>query len=171
MDFSTASRKFTVTLALATAFAVSACGPQNTGSTYGRGEVNRAGFVDSGRIVSMREVAVEGSNTGVGTAVGAGTGAVAGSAIGRSNRANILGGIGGAVVGGVVGYGVEKAITQGKATEFVIQTDSGQSLVVVQTNEDRIQPGERVTLVTTGGKTRVQREQGRPVGEPPPPRS
>ncbi len=150
------------------AFSLSACEATNTGKTYSQKQLGNTASVETGTIVSSREVNVAGSNTGVGTVVGAGAGAVAGSALGHKTRTNILGAIGGAVLGGVIGHGVEDIATRGKATEFVVQRADGSTFAVVQTNEDNLQPGERV-LVVSGDKTRLTRDNGN--YNPPPQRA
>jgi outer membrane lipoprotein SlyB len=147
---------------------LSACEATNTGKTYSQKQLGNTSSVENGTIVSAREVNVAGSNTGVGTVVGAGAGAVAGSALGHKTRTNILGAIGGAVLGGVIGHGVEDIATRGKATEFVVQRADGSTFAVVQTNEDNLQPGERV-LIVSGDKTRLARDTGN--YNPPPQRT
>jgi outer membrane lipoprotein SlyB len=141
------------------ALSLAACETTNTGKTYSQQQLGNTASVESGTIVSSREVNVAGTNSGIGTVAGAGAGAVAGSALGRSTRTNILGGIGGAVLGGIIGHGVEDMATRGKATEFVVQRADGSTFAVVQTNEDNLQPGERV-LIVSGDKTRLSRDTG-----------
>ena len=121
-----------------------------------------------GRAGAVAAINVAGSNSGIGTVAGAGAGAVAGSALGHKTRTNILGAIGGAVLGGIIGHGVEDIATRGKATEFVVQRADGSTFAVVQTNEDNLQPGERV-LVVSGDKTRLTRDTN--TYNPPPQRS
>ena len=147
---------------------MSACAPTNTGRTYSNNQLGSTASVETGTIVSTREVNVAGSNSGIGTVAGAGAGAVAGSALGHKTRTNILGAIGGAVLGGIIGHGVEDIATRGKATEFVVQRADGSTFAVVQTNEDNLQPGERV-LVVSGDKTRLTRDTN--TYNPPPQRS
>lgn len=164
-SLTTRSRALMLATAGVLAFSLSACEATNTGKTYSQRQLGNTASVETGTIVSTREVNVEGSNTGVGTVVGAGAGAVAGSALGRNTRTNILGGIGGAVLGGIIGHGVEDIATRGKATEFVVQRADGSTFAVVQTNEDNLQPGERV-LIVSGDRTRLARDTG--TYNPPP---
>lgn len=134
---------------------VAGCGPRNTNTTYTQADIGRTAEVSYGVIVSMRPVAVQG-HYGVGALGGAAAGGVAGSFIGGDPRANILGAIGGALIGGLVGAGVEQSATSGQAMEFIIREDSGQTISVVQTNEEAFQPSERVVL-TRGARTRIAR--------------
>jgi len=72
---------------------------------------------------------------------------------------NILGAIGGAIIGGLAGTMAERSATTGEAMEFIIREDDGQTISVVQTNEERFQAGERVVL-TRGARTRIGRVAG-----------
>ena len=162
--FDRASRRAAVAgCVLAALFGVAACAPQNTNTTYSGQDIGRAASVSFGTIVSMRPVAVQGEGTGLGAIGGAAAGGVAGSFIGNNDvRGNILGAIGGAIVGGVVGSAVEGGLSQGQAVEFILRDDSGQTISVVQTNEENFQVGERV-VITRGARTRLAR------GAPPSP--
>ncbi len=144
-------------VALSLTFGLVACAPTNTNSTYTSQDIGRTASISYGVIVSMRDVEVQGRPTGVGTLGGAAVGATAGSLIGRGDpRANIVGAIFGAIVGGVAGNAIERSASTGAAIEFIIREDDGQTISVVQTNEDGFRPGERVVL-TRGARTRLQR--------------
>jgi len=140
--------------------ALGACGgPRNTNTTYTPSDIGRSAQVSYGVIVSMRPVAISGQGHGVGTFGGAAAGGVAGSFIGGDPRVNILAAIGGAIIGGLAGSAVERSATSGEAVEFIIREDSGQTVSVVQTNEEQFQSGERVVL-TRGARTRIGRVAG-----------
>lgn len=146
-------------LCLVAALGVSACGPRNTNTTYTGADIGRTAQVSYGVIVSMRPVTVQGGQSGVGTLGGAAAGGVAGSFIGGDPRMNILGAIGGAIIGGLAGSAVEGSARTGNAVEFIIREDTGQTISVVQTNEEGFQSGERVVL-TRGARTRIARVVG-----------
>ena len=148
----------TTALMLATiALGATACAPANTNTTYSGYDVGRTAQISYGVIISMRGVEVQGQSTGLGTLGGVAVGATAGSAIGRNDpRANIAGAILGAIVGGIAGTSVEHSVSTGNAVEFIIREDNGQTISVVQTNEDNFRPGERIVL-TRGARTRLQR--------------
>ncbi len=151
-----ALRAFTV-FALCVPLVLGACAPERTNTTYSAGEIGRTAEVSFGQIISMRQVAVQGQQSGVGTLGGAVAGGAAGSYIGgRDPRANILGAVAGAIIGGVAGTAAEGALSSGTAVEFVIREDDGRTITVVQTNEDNFQPGERVVL-SRGARTRIAR--------------
>jgi outer membrane lipoprotein SlyB len=153
------SRPLATALCLAALLGMSACAPGNTNTTYTGADIGRTAQVSYGVIVSMRPVTIQGGQSGVGTLGGAAAGGVAGSFIGGDPRSNILGAIGGAVLGGLAGSAVEGSTRTANAVEFIIREDSGQTISVVQTNEERFQPGERVVL-TRGARTRIARVVG-----------
>jgi len=139
---------------------LAACAPANTNTTYSSAAVGRSAVVTRGTIVSMRDVQVSGSSgPGLGTVIGGAAGGVAGSFIGGDPRSNILGAIGGALIGGLAGTAVQNQTSRGIATEFIIQEDGGGTIAVVQTNEERFVPGERVLLIR-GDRTRIARAGG-----------
>jgi outer membrane lipoprotein SlyB len=105
-------------------------------------------------VVSARTVDIQGSQSGVGTMAGTATGAVAGSAIGSSTRANVIGAIGGAVLGGVVGGAVEEGTTRQQGMEYVVETEDGSLLTIVQGIESPLREGDRV-IVVYGARARV----------------
>lgn len=134
-----------------------ACAPANTNSTFSSAAVGRTASVSRGTILSMREVQIARDDApGLGALGGAAAGGVAGSFIGGDTRSNILGALGGAVVGGLAGNAIQNQVTRGTATEFIIQEDGGGTIAVVQSNEDRFVPGERV-LIIRGDRTRLAR--------------
>jgi len=119
--------------------------------------MGRAATVMSGLIVSIREVHISGTNTGVGSTAGAVAGATAGSQIGGSVEANIIGAVGGAVVGGIVGAIAEGALTEAGAVEFIIKQENGQVISVVQINDENLQEGEKI-LIIRSNKVRIIRD-------------
>lgn len=142
-------------LALTAVLGITACVPVYTNTTYSGADIGRSAQVSYGVILSMRGVMVQNNGGGgIGTLAGAAAGGVAGSFIGGGARANVLGAIGGAVLGGVVGSAIENGASQSQAVEFIIREDSGQTISVVQTNEEDFRPGERVIL-TRGARTRI----------------
>ena len=148
-----------VMLLLALTIGLGACAPRNTNTTYTGADIGRATAVSYGVIVSMRAVNVQGGGSGIGTFGGAAAGGMAGSFIGGDIRSNIIAAIGGAIIGGIAGTAVESSVSRGNAVEFIIREDSGQTISVVQTNEEDFQPSERVVL-TRGARTRIARVVG-----------
>ncbi|WP_419899859.1 glycine zipper 2TM domain-containing protein [Roseomonas sp. USHLN139] len=140
---------------------LAACAPQYTGSTYSSGAMGRAASVSYGTIIGMRPVEVQGNGAGVGTAAGAVAGGVAGSFIGGDWRSNALAGLGGALIGGLAGNAIGRGVSSGTAVEFFIREDTGRDISVVQTNEEQLQPNERV-VISYSDRTRISRAAGGP---------
>jgi outer membrane lipoprotein SlyB len=114
------------------------------------GSVNRA---IRGKIVSVRTVRVS-DESGVGASAGAATGAIAGA----SGSDNVAGAavlaIAGAVAGGVAGATAEKSLTKQEALEYVIESENGALLSVVQGGGVRFAVGQSV-IVLYGNPSRV----------------
>ncbi len=149
-------------LALGLLAALAACGPQRS-DAYSRGELQRPGTVETGQIVAMEDVPVDGTSTGIGRLGGGVAGGVAGSAIGSGGRGSIITAVIGAVGGAFAGDAIERGVTSGTATRFYVRRDDGSVINVVQTNEARLQVGERVMMLEGGGKLRLTRD-GAAVG-------
>ena len=79
--------------------------------------------------------------------------------IGGNTAVNIIGATGGAIVGGIIGSAAEQAVTKDTAYEFIIRKQNGQTIAVVQSNEDRFRVGDNVILTTINGTTRIQLNQ------------
>lgn len=140
---------------LLTACYLSACGIGNTNTSYESYQVGAQGTVETGRIISMTPVQINGDSA-IGTLAGAGMGGAAGSMIGGNTAINIIGGVAGAVVGGMIGSATEKAITKDTAYEFIIQKPNGQMISVVQTNELNLRPGDQVLINRINGTTKIR---------------
>lgn len=150
-----AGRAFRALAVLLPLFGVAACAGTPANSTYSGYGLGRTASVTYGTIVSMRNVMVQGQPSGVGAVGGAALGGVAGSFIGGDSfRGNLLGAIGGALLGGLAGSAVESSIDRGQAVEFIIRQDDGQTISVVQTNENNFHPGQRVAIIR-GDRTRL----------------
>ena len=120
-----------------------------------RGDVQRLASVEEAVIVSIRPVQVDGSQSGAGGTAGAVIGGVAGSSVG-GRREGLVVGILGAVAGAVAGNAIERAATREDAVEILLQfTGGGRRAIVQARGTEVLALGDRVTLVTTGGRTRV----------------
>lgn len=121
-----------------------------------RGDAQRLSQVQDGVVLSVRNVVVDGSQSGVGAAVGGVTGAVAGATRGGSSaESNVIGLLVG-VAGAVAGNAIERMATREDAVEVLVQLKGGERRAVVQAKGEQIlMPGDAVILVTTGGKVRL----------------
>ena len=114
------------------------------------GSVNRA---VRGTIVNARSVTVS-DQAGVGTSSGAAAGAIAGASASDNLAGAALLAIAGAVAGGVAGTAVENSVTKQNATEYVVETQNGALLTLVQGGPDVFLTGERV-IVVYGSPSRI----------------
>jgi outer membrane lipoprotein SlyB len=129
----------------------------HSGSTYKRGEMGSPLTFKKGVILSVRDVKIKGTESGVGAAVGATAGGLAGSTLGGSTATRALGGLGGAVIGGIIGHTTENVITGGHASEFIVQSYAGEPYAIVQVNDEELKAGDRI-LIIESGKLRIVRD-------------
>ena len=130
----------------------------HSGSNYSQDEMGLPQSFSKGIIVSVRDVSIKGTQSGVGAVSGAVAGGLAGSKVSENQTVSAIGAIGGVIVGGLVGAKAEELIMQGDATEFVIQPDVGQPFTSIQLNEEELKKGERV-LIIHSDKIRIVRDQ------------
>lgn len=140
-------------LASITAFLFCGCAPNISPNSYNVQNVGSVQNVISGVIVEARPVQVN-RNTGIGGIAGAVAGGAAGSAIGGGARANIIGGVGGALAGGLLGSAIEGGVSRQTGIEYIVRTNKGNMLSVVQGPQMPLAVGQRV-LVIMGNPARI----------------
>ena len=128
--------------------------PSSSSAVYNATQVQREQIVRFGTIESVRQVAIQRPQNGVGTLAGAGVGGVAGSAVG-GGRGSIIGAIVGAVAGGVAGNAIENSANNRPGYELTVRLDDGEMRAIVQEADEAFQPGERVRILSRGGISRV----------------
>jgi outer membrane lipoprotein SlyB len=122
-----------------------------------RGDAQRLATVQDATVLSVRSVTVDGTQSGAGGATGAVLGGVAGSSRSGGREAVAIGVVG-AVAGAVIGNAIERSATKEDAVEILLQMKNGERRAIVQAKaSETFNPGDAVILVTTAGKTRVQR--------------
>jgi outer membrane lipoprotein SlyB len=152
------------TLIAVAALAVLAACTTTSPDVVQRGDAQRLATVQDATVLSVRSVVVDGSQSGAGGVTGAVVGGVAGSSR-SSGREQAVIGVVGAVAGAVIGNAIERSATKEDAVELLLQMKNGERRAVVQAKaSESFNPGDAVILVTTGGKTRVQRA---PAGTQP----
>ena len=129
----------------------------HSGSTYERGEMGEPSYFKKGVILSVRDVKIKGTESGVGAVSGATAGGLAGSTLGGNTATKTLGALGGAVIGGIVGNTSENFITGGNASEFIVQPDEGDPYTLIQVNDENLKSGEKV-LIIDSDKLRIVRD-------------
>ena len=131
-----------------------ACTQNLSPHSYEANSVGEARKVERGVIESYRWVEIR-SESGVGTAVGVGVGAAAGSTIGNSGAENIIGAIGGALFGGLIGNSIDKSAGKQSGFEYLIRTDSGSLISLVQADRHPFAEGTPVMVVFSRDRSRV----------------
>lgn len=136
-----------MTVALGTVVVSSGCAPSVSGGAYSRYQVGQAQEVRLGYVESVRQVLIEGTQSGVGTMSGAALGGLAGSNIGKG-KGEIAGAIGGAVLGGIIGSAIEENATRQPGLEITVRLDGGRMVAVTQAEDELFYPGDRVRVLT-----------------------
>lgn len=140
---------------LISALALTGCASQSSsGNVYREGDTLQAQTVQMGTVESVREVTIEGKNSGVGGAAGTVIGGIAGSNIGQG-RGSAVGSVLGAVAGGLLGKKAEDGVVTRPGLEITVQLDSGGMRAYVQDADVRFRAGDRVRIVSGNGKSRV----------------
>ncbi|CAG2141570.1 hypothetical protein [Cupriavidus plantarum] len=142
--------------ALAAATLMSGCASwSNSNSVYATGQAGREQTVRYGVVEGVREVLIQGPQTGAGTIAGGALGGVAaGSTIG-SGGGSVAAGLLGAVIGGLAGSAAENKLQQRRGLEITVRLDNGEMRAITQEADEVFRPGERVRLLSSGGTTRV----------------
>lgn len=128
------------------------------GSTYARDEVKRGSTVYMAEIISIDNVVIEGSDSGLGTVGGAILGGILGSGVGGGTGRD-LATAAGAIGGAVVGSSVEEDLTRTPALEITVEYEAnGACEAITQTaGNDHFYVGQRVrVLVDSRGTKRVR---------------
>jgi outer membrane lipoprotein SlyB len=143
-------------VSLLAAVLLSACASGLGSGDYERSQVRGVQEVRMGVVEAVREVRIEGTQSGIGPAAGAVVGGVAGSEIGQG-KGSVIGSVLGAVAGGVAGAAIEEGATRQKGVEITIKLDSGRMIAVTQAADPNevFKVGDRVRILSGGGVTRV----------------
>jgi len=146
-------RTFTVLL-LAGGLVLSGCISSRSGEAYSRDQARHIQEVQTGVVEHVREIVIEGTQSGIGGAAGGVVGGIGGSEIGHG-KGSSAGAVVGAVLGGVAGGALEEATTRKKGYEITVRLDTGRTIAIAQEADEEFKIGERVRLVTGGGVSRV----------------
>ena len=142
-------------LVLALGLVLSGCASKG-GKTYADGDVRRVQGIEYATVLDVTEVMVEEDPSIVGPLVGGIAGGIVGSLFGAGTGRALMT-LGGATLGAVAGGATEYKLRRYKATQITMETESGETIVIVQGNEELFVKGDRVRIVHTGeGRARVQ---------------
>lgn len=146
-----------IAMAVCAVAVLGGCAQQGLGGgDYSRSQVRGEQTVRMGVVESVREVRIDGRESGVGTATGAVLGGLAGSEVGKG-RGSVAGAVAGAVVGGIIGQSIEKSNTDRRGVEVTVKLDSGKIIAVTQEADEVFRVGDRVRVLSGQGATRVSR--------------
>jgi outer membrane lipoprotein SlyB len=141
-------------LTLPLAMMTTACTQNMSPHSYDSHAVGEARRVERGVIDSYRWVEIRGDSK-VGTAVGVGVGAAAGSTVGNSGAENVIGAIGGALLGGLLGSSIDKSANKKSGFEYLIRTESGSLISILQEDRHPFAEGTPVVIVFSRDRSRV----------------
>jgi len=149
-------RRLTVFLFLALTVSLAGCISSRSGAAYSRDEARHMQEVQVGTVEHVREIVIEGTQSGIGAAAGGAVGGIGGSEIGHG-KGSTAGAVVGAVLGGVAGGALEEAVTRKRGYEITVRLDNGRTVAIAQEADEEFKAGERVRIVTGGGVSRVAR--------------
>jgi outer membrane lipoprotein SlyB len=136
------------------ALVLGGCASSMSGSAYPRAQARQAMEVKMGVVESVRQVQLEGTQSGTGSLAGAVVGGVAGSNVGGGKGA-IIATVIGAVAGGLAGSAIEENTTKKLGLEITVKLDDGRLMAVTQEADEAFRPGDRVRVLSNRGTTRV----------------
>jgi outer membrane lipoprotein SlyB len=137
---------------------LSACASPRGGSVYSQSDARRPWTVQDATVVQVTEATIEGSESVIGTAGGGFIGYELGHAVGHGAGSGVAGAVG-AVAGAIAGKQIEKAATQQKAWEILVEIEHGaETVAIVQPADQTFVTGEKVRVYTQAdGSARVSK--------------
>ncbi|MFC3050745.1 glycine zipper 2TM domain-containing protein [Kordiimonas pumila] len=142
-----------IALALPLAFVIGACDANKSPNSYNAQSVGEVRRVERGTIESYRWVNIQGGDE-IGTLAGAGVGAAAGSTVGHGAE-GVIGAIGGAIIGGLIGKSIDKSASKKSGFEYIIRTESGSLVTMVQADQQPLPEGAPVLILFSGAQSRL----------------
>ncbi|WER45449.1 hypothetical protein CupriaWKF_14240 [Cupriavidus sp. WKF15] len=140
----------------AVAALISGCATDSSSnSVYSTGQAQREQTVRYGMVEGVRDVMIQGGQTGAGTIAGGAIGGVAAGSLIGSGNGSVAAGILGAVLGGIAGSAAENKVNQRRGLEITVRLENGEMRAITQEADELFRPGDRVRLLTSGGVTRV----------------
>lgn len=143
-----------ILLILASIVALTGCISSRSGEAYSRDQARHIQDVQTGVVEHVRDIVIEGTQSGIGAAAGGAVGGIGGSDIGHG-KGSSAGAVVGAVLGGVAGGALEEVATRKKGYEITVRLDTGRTIAIAQEADEAFKVGERVRIVTGGGVSRV----------------
>jgi outer membrane lipoprotein SlyB len=137
----------------------SGCAKDLSPDSYTAGQAGEVSQTYRGRILNVRQVTIEGSDSLGGNVVGAGLGAIGGGVLGNmigQGKGRVLSTAAGAALGGLGGAYAEKKLKQQKGLEYIVKLDNGQTITLVQGVSPAFSVGQTVFVhVSSNGRSRI----------------
>jgi outer membrane lipoprotein SlyB len=141
------------------------CTTDLTNDHYTATDVRAMADVNFGKILHLREVTIDGSNSGIGSNGGSSLGSIAGASNGFGLKSFATSAAGG-MFGAIVGTGAEEAATRKHGLELIIQLDNGRNVAVVQEKDKTaFHVGQRVRVMVLGSGSRVVPDEDTLINE------
>ena len=154
--------------ALALSILLGACATSSP-DVVRRSDAQRQSVVYDAVLLSIRNVRIDGSQSGAGAVTGAVVGGIAGSTAGKGRGSDVAAVLG-AIAGAAVGNAVERANTGEEGEELLLQFSNGERRTIVQgKGQDALRPGDAVIVIQTGQRFRVVRAPARAATGAPAP--
>lgn len=132
---------------VAASLAVTGCATKPTGAhTVHRSETGRAHAVESGEVIYVRPVTIQGEVGGLGAVAGGAMGLALGNLVG-GGRGQTVARTGGAIAGAAVGSAVEQNVTTVDGVEVTVLLQSGEVIVVIQSADEVFRKGDYVRVL------------------------
>ena len=130
----------------------SSCTFPSSSRVIPRSQANVLQAIDTGTVVSVQQVSIEGQRSSLGMYGGGLVGGAAASGIGGGGVGTAVASAAGAVGGAIVGQATEEVATRKRAQELIIRLDNGKQVVIVQEAIDGFfREGDRVRVMNGGG--------------------
>lgn len=131
------------------------CSSQS-GSVYSTSQARVVHRVEYGTVTAVRQVQIQGEQSGLGVLGGAVMGGVLGSTMGASTG-RTLAILGGSLAGAAAGAAGEQALKDKNGLELTVKMEDGSTVSIVQEADEYFAAGDRVRVLTAGdGSARVR---------------
>lgn len=147
--------------ALVAAVICTGCTFPSSGTVVPARQANQIQLTDSGTVVKVRAVTIEGTRSHLGQYSGAVIGgAVAVPGNGIRNTGDAVGVAVASAAGAIVGDAAEEYLTRKEAQEITIQLKDGTMVTVVQAEPSGFQTGDQVHVIHSPAGARVAMAMG-----------
>ncbi|WCL55717.1 glycine zipper domain-containing protein [Gimibacter soli] len=158
----TISRSLAAALLVPAVIGLGACATAPDSKTYSSSAAGQVQHAERGTVESVRQVQISGPKKGYGGLAGAGIGGATGAAIGGHGEGAVAGAIAGALIGGLIGNDVEKKSGNRTGYEYIVKTENGGLVTLVQADDVPLQPGAPVVILY-GREARLVLDQSKIV--------